>query len=76
MGYDLFEAVIETGIDTVSAVLFCLEPEGSRMQLTICADCAGDMTLLGESFPCVVVWQDEDGLWYLTMAFEEGGSCA
>lgn len=76
MGYDLFEAVIETGIDTVSAVLFCLEPEGSRMQLTICADCAGDMTLLGESFPGVVVWQDEDGLWYLTMAFEEGGNCA
>lgn len=75
MVYDLFEAVIEKGMDTVSTVLHYMEPENDRLLLNICADCAGDLTVLCRSFPDVNVWQDEDGLWYLNMTFEKGGIC-
>lgn len=75
MVYDLFEAVIEKGMDTVSTVLLYMEPENDRLLLNICADCAGDLTVLCRPFPDVNVWQDEDGLWYLNMTFEKGGIC-
>lgn len=71
--YDIFEAVIEKGIDTVSAILLCLEMQGSSLLLTICADCSEDLTILTEMIPKISVWQDEDGLWYLNRVFEEGG---
>lgn len=71
--YDAFEAVIEEGIDTISAILLCLAVQGNRLLLTICADCSEDLTILTETFPKTTVWQDEDGLWYLNREFEEGG---
>lgn len=71
--YDVFEAVIEEGIDTVSAILLCLEMQGNSLLFTICADCSEDLTILGETFPEITVRQDEDGLWYLNRVFEEGG---
>lgn len=71
--YDVFEAVIEEGIDTISAILLSLKGWGNRLLLTVCADCGGDLTVLTEAFPKLTVRQDEDGLWYLKMAFEEGG---
>lgn len=71
--YDIFEAVIEEGIDTISAILLCLKGQGNSLSLTICADCSGDLTILKETFPKITVRQDEDGLWYLKRVFEEGG---
>lgn len=71
--YDVFEAVIEEGIDTISAILLCLEMQGNSLLFTICADCSEDLTILGETFPEITVRQDEDGLWYLNRVFEEGG---
>lgn len=70
--YDIFEAVIEMGMDTISAILLCLEGEGNSLLLTVCADCAEDLTTLREVFPEITVWQDEDELWYLNRVFEEG----
>lgn len=72
--YDVFEAVIEAGIDTVSSILLCLKGQGNSLLFTICADCSGDLTALGETFPKMTVRQDEDGLWYLNRVFEEGGT--
>lgn len=71
--YDVFEAVVEEGIDTISAILLCLEMQGSNLLLTICADCSEDLTILRETFSNMTVRQDEDGLWYLNRVFEEGG---
>ena len=71
--YDVLEAVIEEGIDTISAILLCLEVQGSSLLLTICADCSEDLTILTEMSPNIMVRQDEDGLWYLNRMFEEGG---
>lgn len=73
--YDLFEAVVEIGIDTISSILFRMEMEGGGLSLTICADCAEDLTVLMALFPGIVVSQDEDGLWYLSRVFEQGGVC-
>lgn len=74
--YDLFEAVIEKGIDTVSSVLLYLEAENDGLFLTVCADCSDDLTPLCRKFPYITVRQDEDALWYLNMRFEKGGICA
>ena len=71
--FDVFEAVVEEGIDTISAILLYLEMQGSRLLLTICADCSEDLTILTETFSKLTVWQDEDGLWYLNRVFKEGG---
>lgn len=72
--YDVFEAVIETGIDTISAILFSLKMQGNRLLFTVCVDGSEDLTVLGEMFPEIAVRQDEDGLWYLSRVFEEGGT--
>lgn len=73
IAYDLFEAVVEMGIDTISSILFRMEMEGSGLILTICADCMEDLTALKVSFPEIAASQDEDGLWYLSRIFEQGG---
>lgn len=75
IAYELFEAVVEIGINTVSSILFRMETEGSRLFLTICADCTEDLTVLIASFPETVASVDEDGLWYLSREFEQGGAC-
>lgn len=74
--YDIFEAVIEQSIDTVSAILVHVEPKDVGFFLTICVDCADDLTVLCRSFPGMDVCQDEDSLWYLNMMLEKGGVCA
>ena len=71
--YDVFEAVIEAGIDTISAILLCLEMQGKSLKLTICADCSEDLNILKGTFPKITIRQDEDGLWYLNRVFEEEG---
>ena len=71
--YDIFEAVIEKGIGTISAILLCLEVQGNNLLFTVCTDCSEDLTILREAFPKITVRQDEDGLWYLNRVFEEGG---
>jgi len=73
--YDLFEAVIEKSMDTLSAVLINMEPENGVLCLTVCADGTDDLTSLCRAFPGITVRQDEDGLWYLNMEFEKGGKC-
>lgn len=71
--YNIFEAAIEKGIDTISAILLCLEGKGSSLLLTLCADCSEDLTALMEIFPEITVCRDEDGLWYVNRVFERGG---
>lgn len=73
--YDLFEAVVERGIDTLSSILFRMEMEGGGLSLTICADCREDLTALMAMFPEIAASQDEDGLWYVSRMFEQGGVC-
>ena len=75
MVYDIFEAVIEKGLDTFSSILLYMEPQDDRFFLTICTDCAEDLSTLCQSFPHITVWQDEDGVWYLNRMIKksEGG---
>ena len=75
IAYDLFEAVVEMGIDTISSVLFRMEMEETGLFLTICTDCTENLTALMTSFPEVSASQDEDGLWYLIRVFKRGGVC-
>lgn len=75
VSYDLFEAVVEMGIDTISSILLHMEAEGGGLFLTICADCREDLTVLRILFPGITVSQDEDELWYLSRVFEQGGVC-
>lgn len=72
--YNIFEAAIEKGIDTLSAILLCLEEKGSSLLLTLCADCSEDLITLTQMFPEITVCRDEDGLWYVNRVFEKGGS--
>lgn len=74
--YDLFEAVIEKGLNTVSAVFLCVEPEKNGLFVNICADCTEDLTQLCQSFSRLTVGRDEDSLWYLNLELEKGGACA
>lgn len=72
--YNIFEAVIEKGIDTVSNILLCLEEKGGSIFLTLCTDCREDLAALTDMFPGAAVCRDEDGLWYVNREFEEGGN--
>ncbi|MDO4331663.1 MAG: histidine kinase N-terminal 7TM domain-containing protein [Eubacteriales bacterium] len=74
MIYDIFEAVIEKSMDTVSTLLLRVESENGGLLLTICSDGKDDLTSLCRIFPCVSVRRDEDDLWYLNMALEMGGT--
>lgn len=67
--YDLFEAVIEAGMDTASSILFRGEAGDGGFSLTVCADCVERLDGLCRSFPQAGAEQDEDGLWYLTASF-------
>lgn len=68
MVYDLFEAVIEKGMDTASSILVYGVPDDDDLFLAICADCSDDLNELCSSFPDITVWRDEDELWYLNLS--------
>lgn len=74
--YDLFEAVIEKSIDTLSLLLLYAEEEKGGIAVNICALCNAELSALKRDFQNLSAARDEDGLWYLSLRIERDGEGA
>ena len=63
--YDLFEAVVETELESLRALLISIEI-GKWVESTLCVSAAEPLCGLRARFPGLEWEQDEDGLQYLT----------
>ena len=63
--YDLFEAIVETELESLRALLVSIEV-GKRVEVALCAAAAEPLRGLCGRFPGLEWEQDEDGLQYLT----------
>ena len=63
--YDLFEAVVETELESLRALLVSVEV-GKRVEVALCVAAAEPLRGLCGRFPGLEWEQDEDGLQYLT----------
>ena len=63
--YDLFEAVVETELESLRALLISIEV-GKRVEVAISVSAAEPLRGLRARFPGLEWEQDEDGLQYLT----------
>ena len=63
--YDLFEAVVETELESLRALLVSIEI-GKRVEVALCVAAAEPLRGLCGRFPGLEWEQDEDGLQYLT----------
>ena len=70
--YDLFEAVVETELESLRALLISIEV-GKRVELALCVSAAEPLCGLRARFPGLEWEQDEDGLQYVTWKLERAG---
>ena len=61
--YDLFEAVVEAGLESLESLLISIEIE-KWIEVNICISCKELLCRLKERFPALEWTQDEDGLQY------------
>ena len=67
--YDLFEAVVETELESLRALLISIEI-GKWVESTLCVSAAEPLCGLRARFPGLEWEQDEDGLQYVTRKLE------
>ena len=67
--YDLFEAVVEMGLESLRALLTSIEV-GKQVEVTLCVSAAEPLCALRARFPGLEWEQDEDGLQYVTRKLE------
>ena len=67
--YDLFEAVVETELESLRALLISIEV-GAQVEVTLCVSAAEPLCGLRARFPDLEWEQDEDGLQYVTRKLE------
>ena len=67
--YDLFEAVVEMGLESLRALLTSIEV-GKPVEVTLCVSAAEPLCALRARFPGLEWEQDEDGLQYVTRKLE------
>ena len=67
--YDLFEAVVEMGLESLRALLTSIEV-GKQVEVTLCVSAAEPLCALCARFPGLEWEQDEDGLQYVTRKLE------
>ena len=67
--YDLFEAVVEMGLESLRALLTSIEV-GKQVDVTFCVSAAEPLCALCARFPGLEWEQDEDGLQYVTRKLE------
>ena len=67
--YDLFEAVVETGLESLRALLISIEV-GKQVEVTLCVSAAEPLCALRARFPGLEWERDEDGLQYVTRKLE------
>ena len=67
--YDLFEAVVETELESLRALLISIEV-GKLVEVTLCVSAAEPLCGLRARFPVLEWEQDEDGLQYVMRKLE------
>ena len=67
--YDLFEAVVETELESLRALLISVEV-GAQVEATLCVSAVKSLCGLRARFPDLEWEQDEDGLQYVTRKLE------
>ena len=67
--YDLFEAVVETELESLRALLISIEV-GKWVEVALCVSAAEPLCVLRARFPDLEWEQDEDGLQYVTRKLE------
>lgn len=67
--YDLFEAVVETELESLCALLISIEV-GKWVEVALCVSAAEPLCGLRARFPGLEWEQDEDGLQYVTRKLE------
>ena len=67
--YDLFEAVVETELESLRALLISIEV-GKWVEVALCVSAAEPLCGLRARFPGLEWEQDEDGLQYVTQKLE------
>ena len=70
--YDLFEAVLEAGLDSLHSLLVSIET-GESIQINLCASCLSSLTGLKETFTGINWELDEDGLQYISLDLQRKG---
>ena len=63
--YDLFEVVVETGIESIRSLLFSIEIN-AFIEVNVCVSCTESLYRLKEQFPGIECTQDDDDLQYIT----------
>ena len=66
--YDLFEAVVEAGLESLDSLLVFIEAD-PHPNVNICVSGTGPLSALKIHFPELKLEQDEDGLQYITCSF-------
>ncbi len=67
--YDLFEAVVETELESLHALLISIEV-GAQVEVALCVSAEEPLCRLRARFPGLEWEQDEDGLQYVTLRLE------
>ena len=70
--YDLFEAVVEAGLESLESLLISVETR-DWIEVNICVSCKEALCGLKERFPTLEWMQDEDGLQYIVHKLEKSG---
>ena len=71
--YDLFEAVVEIGLESLESLLISVEIR-DWIEVNICVSCKETLCGLKERIPALEWMQDEDGLQYIIHKLEKSGS--
>ena len=71
--YDLFEAVVETGLESLESLLISVEIK-DQVEVNICVFCKDSLCGMKERFPALEWAQDEDGLQYFTLKMGKMGA--
>ncbi len=70
--YDLFEAVVETGLESLRSLLLSVEIR-DHIEVNICVSCKESLSSLKERFPALEWMQDEDDLQYILCKTKKSG---
>ena len=70
--YDLFEAVVEMGLESLESLLISVEIR-DWIEVNICVSCKETLRGLKERLPALEWMQDEDGLQYIIHKLEKSG---
>ncbi len=70
--YDLFEAVVEMGLESLESLLISVELR-DWIEVNICVSCKETLCGLKERLPALEWMQDEDGLQYIIHKLEKSG---